>query len=335
MEQLKLFKKNLPRKPYCSDDLESGLRIRNAANAALYRYIQPNNPNSKLWLLFDIDRATGPEELTDELLLPSPTLWVQNRKNGHAHALYALENAVHFNSNSSQSAIRYAAAIDVALSQKMNADAGYSGLICKNPLNDYWRTYATGGQYDLHDLSEFVDLNKYKDKRKNLPEIGLGRNCTVFNNLRLWSYKAIRQGWPDYDRWLMACEARASMYNNFKPGLDVSEIKQIAKSVAKWTYNHFSRDGFNGYIDRLKAFTHSSEQQSIKGKKSAQNRRSKREVQILEAIQNLQDNGQKVTKIAVSNLVGINERNIRKNYSHLFEKKKPDLNLISKNRILT
>ena len=271
MEQLKLFVNNLPKKPYCSDDLSNGLMIRSADTAVRYRHIQPNHPNSKLWLLFDIDRATGPEELTDELLLPAPTFWVQNPENSHAHALYALETPIHMNADSSQAAIRFAAAVDVALSEKMQADPGYSGLICKNPLHEHWRTYAMGGSYDLTELSEYVDLQPFGDRRRNLPGVGLGRNCTLFDRLRNWSYKAIRQGWPEYDRWLVAVEERAGAYNNFtyqgkSARLDSREVYHIAKSVAGWTFRNFSPQGFDEYIERLIKNTHTPEIQARRGK---------------------------------------------------------------------
>ncbi len=58
--------------------------------------------------------------------------------------------------------------------------------------------------YDLARLSDYLDLSSYNG-RKSLPEYGLGRNCTLFEKTRLWAYKAIRQGWPDYPEWLAAC----------------------------------------------------------------------------------------------------------------------------------
>ncbi|NCC85981.1 MAG: hypothetical protein EOM03_17985 [Clostridia bacterium] len=143
--QQALFAANLPKKPYHSNDLSYGLRIRAASEALEYRYIQANAPVRKLWLMYDIDRPTCPYELTDELLLPAPTLFIQNRENGHAHILYALEVPVHFSDESSAKAMRFAGAVDVALSGALGADAGYVGLVCKNPLHDHWRTYGIAG----------------------------------------------------------------------------------------------------------------------------------------------------------------------------------------------
>ncbi|HHU4609094.1 TPA: primase C-terminal domain-containing protein, partial [Klebsiella pneumoniae] len=76
---------------------------------------------------------------------------------------------------------------------------------------------------------------------------------------------AIRQGWPEYDQWLQACYERASAYNlQFSSPLDDNEVIGIAKSIAKWTRANFSEGTFSDYVFR----THSSEIQSLRGRKS-------------------------------------------------------------------
>jgi len=93
--------------------------------------------------VYDIDRPTCVYELTDDLNLPAPHFFVQNPDNQHAHAFYGLETAVHLNLNSSQKAIRFAAAVDCAFTEKMDADGQYTGLIAKNPAHQHWSTYNT------------------------------------------------------------------------------------------------------------------------------------------------------------------------------------------------
>uniref|UniRef100_UPI001555E025 primase C-terminal domain-containing protein n=1 Tax=Halomonas hibernica TaxID=2591147 RepID=UPI001555E025 len=77
------------------------------------------------------------------------------------------------------------------------------------------------------------------------PDYGLGRNCTLFEKLRQWAYKAIRQGWPDADRWYEAVLTRARAYNDFDAPLPDSEVKATARSVAKWTHCNLSSSGFS------------------------------------------------------------------------------------------
>jgi hypothetical protein len=137
--------------------------------------------------MYDIDYSVGIETITDDLDLPCPTFLIQNPKNYHAHALYALNTAVHCNDNSSIKALRFAGAVDVAMTTALKADAGFAGLITKNPLHESWRTYSFDAQYDLIDFTDFVDLKKYSDKRKRVEAVGLGRNCCLFDMVIMWA----------------------------------------------------------------------------------------------------------------------------------------------------
>ena len=245
-DQLELFKGALPVRPYCTNDPTDGLMIRTLDHALKRRYIQPNHPNSKLWLVYDIDRATCVSELTDDLLLPAPHFFVQNPENQHAHAYYGLETAVHMNPGSSQAALRFAAAVDCALTCQMSADGQYSGLIAKNPANEHWRTYTiNSASYELGELAEYLDLDKYGDKRRVYPESGLGRNVNLFDRLRRWAYRAIRQGWPNEQQWHRAVFERANMYNVHDNPLPPNEVRHIATSVAKWVFRNFSPQSFS------------------------------------------------------------------------------------------
>lgn len=269
-EQLDLFQGSLSAKPYCSNDLTTGLRIRSLEYAIRCQYIQPNHPNSKLWLVYDIDRATCIDEITDDLDLPGPHIFVQNPDNLHAHAYFGLETAVHLNPESSQKAIRFAAAVDCAFTQALDADAQFCGLIAKNPLHERWRTYSgTAPSYSLNEMAEFVDLERYGDRRRSMPETGLGRNVNLFNRLRHWAYKAIRQGWPDLDQWRQACHDRATGYNATDNPLPANEVRHISESVAKWTHRHMSPERF-------------SELQSVRGSRKGQGLREELLPRVIE-----------------------------------------------------
>jgi len=160
--------------------------------------------------------------------------------------------------------LRYAAAVENALRKKLGADTGYSGLICKNPNHSHWKIAVWQPElYTLDWLSDSLDLNAANDK-EIVADYGLGRNCTLFDKTRKWAYRAIRQGWPEYEQWLQACYERASAYNlQFAAPLDENEVIGIAKSISKWTITNFSKDSFDYYIER----THTSEIQSLRGKK--------------------------------------------------------------------
>lgn len=242
---LALFRQRLPRKPYHTDAVGDGLRIRDVKRALAARHIQPNGPTHRYWLVYDVDRNGAALEWS-ERNAPPPTIVAQNPDNGHAHLIYGLQVPVRTAPDAKPGPLRYAAAVDCALRALLDADPGYSGLICKNPLHPHWRvTEWEPRLYELSDLDSWLDLSAYTDRRRRLPDYGLGRNCTLFEKLRLWAYRAIRQGWPDYERWHEAVLTRARAYNDFEGPLPDSEVKATAKSVAKWTHRHMSPAGFS------------------------------------------------------------------------------------------
>lgn len=243
---LEIFEEKIPQKPYFTDDLNFGLNIRKKAEALKSRYVQANGPTHLYWLIFDLDRS-GAALHWDHVDAPAPNITATNPDNGHAHLIYGLEVPVRTAPDGKSSPLRYAASIESALREKLGADPGYSGLICKNPLHPHWFVKVWEPHlYDLNWLHDYLDLSQFSDSRKRLPEYGLGRNCTLFERTRLWAYKAIRQGWPDYGQWLNAVEQRASGYNvAFEQPLQAAEVRHTAKSIAKWVYREFSPEGFS------------------------------------------------------------------------------------------
>ena len=98
----------------------------------------------------------------------------------------------------------------------------------------------------MPELAEYVDLTRFTPKRnKNPEEIGLGRNVTLFDELRKWAYRQVKKYKADggYKEWLDACNAWALNRNGeFKAPSgppDKREVWHIAKPVAKWTWTRF------------------------------------------------------------------------------------------------
>ena len=243
--QLELFRERLPRKPYHTDELTTGLAIADVSRALGARYIQPNGPTHRHWIVFDVDQPAATLSW-DDVGAPAPNITVTNRANGHAHLIYGLETPIRTAPDGNVAPLRYAAAIEAALREKLSADLGYSGLICKNPLHTHWLVQVWEPySYDLNWLADYLDLSPYNG-RKQLPAYGLGRNCTLFEKTRQWAYKAIRQGWPGYEAWLAAVVERAIGYNvQFEQPLPVNEVRHTAKSIAKWTHRNLTPAGFS------------------------------------------------------------------------------------------
>ncbi|PSU45188.1 hypothetical protein C9J12_23570 [Photobacterium frigidiphilum] len=76
----------------------------------------------------------------------------------HTYASIALQDKVSLLSEP----IRYAAAIQSAFMQRLQADEGYAGLITKNPLHPHWQTECwTKDGYSLDYLVDFVDIRNH------------------------------------------------------------------------------------------------------------------------------------------------------------------------------
>ncbi len=113
--------------------------------------------------------------------------------NGHAHLLYALNIAVRTAPDASVKALKYAAAIERALCEKLDADVNYSGLICKNPFHLEWQVMEWREAYTLDELADYLDLST-SARRSIDKHYGMGRNCHLFEMTRKWAYRAILSG---------------------------------------------------------------------------------------------------------------------------------------------
>lgn len=232
-----------PRKPYCTDALEDGLRIRPLKTALTRLYLQQNPPHLRAWLVFDVDREHAAYSWYDANL-PAPTWVAVNPQNGHAHIAYGLSVPVLMDADTARTApMRYLAAIENTYRVALRADLGYSGLITKNPRHWPGIPEARGRLYDLDELADYVDLATPKAKLTPSEAYGLGRNCTIFEYLRHRAYRLVRdakQTHGDHDRWLLHLNGLALTKNTeFIAPLDGREIWHIAKSVGKWTWHKF------------------------------------------------------------------------------------------------
>lgn len=213
------------------------------------QYIQGNQPCMLHYFFFDIDRSDAVMAWHDENL-PMPYWTAQTQKNGHAHICYKLEIPLCTSEFASQKAIAYAAKIQAGLADRLGADVGYSHLITKNPFHKDWRVeFWSDKAYTLDYLADFIDLPKKLSKKQEC--LGLGRNCTLFDNVRKWAYEAIREHRSSvFDVWYSNVLKVAENANcAFLEPLPHSEVKATAKSIAKYCWKN---DGYcyQEFIDR-------------------------------------------------------------------------------------
>lgn len=265
--QLETFAKQLPSKPYCADDLEYGLVIRQARQAILKKHIQHNKPTSVHWLAFDCDYPNAIEKIQGSLL-PVPNIAVLNKANGHSHLLYGLQVPVHRSDVARAKPLNFLAKVEFALREALHADNGYAGLIVKNPLHKDWLTYELRrNSYDLPELADWLTLPSNLPPRAE--SIGLGRNCTLFERLRRWAYREVLNYrlTATYEAFKDAVLIQAIALNNFPQALPQSEIRSTATSVAKWTWKKYTGRVSDAEWQKYVADTHTPEIQAKRGYK--------------------------------------------------------------------
>ena len=144
----------------------------------------------------------------------------------------------------------FAAAVERGFVRRLGADPYYRGLIAKNPLHPAWcTTWLADDPYDLSQMADWLfepDTRNYPEPRG---EPGLGRNCQVFDDLRAIAYREVltfklqRASCAVFAKHL---EDRARIINRqFAHPLGLSEIRGIARSIAKWTWRLFSPERFS------------------------------------------------------------------------------------------
>lgn len=244
MDTSAIFMERLPRRPWCANYPKHGQIVRPAEVALKHRHIQPNAPLELAWLIFDLDYQ-GAAFAWEHAGLPPPTITVSNPDNGHAHLFYGLTTPVVKGSAAREAPLRYAALVQAAYLARLRADPGYAHQIAKNPLHPAWRSLWVNHLYDLGELAEYVTLPKRLPRRESF---GVGRNCTLFDELRAWAYQWIRQykrNGASPEQWRDAILGQAERMNVFDTPLASSEVRALARSVAKWTWRHFNDARFS------------------------------------------------------------------------------------------
>jgi hypothetical protein len=125
----------------------------------------------------------------------------------------------------------------------LQADQTYTHRLTKTPNHPRWRTFWERGQpYELGELRDYLgDRLPLRIPRESA--VGEGRNVTLFDNLRRWAYRA-RFSYKDLDSFEQACRGYATALNSYVSPLALREVHQVAKSVAKWTWQHFTPEDF-------------------------------------------------------------------------------------------
>jgi len=316
--QLELFEEHADpsrwaRKPRLLADKGYGQVIRLLRFADAFKYIQAQTPVAAHRIVIDIDRdvraITRCNDWWNLLDVPYPSYVLLNAENGHAHVFYELENAVATHDAARTGPLRYLAAVEAALRLALGGDVDYGGFLCKNPHSAAWELHkGRKALYSLPELADYLELPRLEDLKRK--PSGFGRNCTLFDSVRLWAYRAVggyRGG--SVDAWSIAVYEQAVSCNNFPQPLLDSEVRATAKSVARWTWKHLG----NGAAAEVFSTT-----QKIRQQRGAAKKRAVTTADVVTAQAKLKAEGKRVSMRAVAALVGCSQPNLSKHYAHLF-----------------
>lgn len=275
----------LPIFPYASDELFRGMYRQQRQTALQRRFIEANPQALSNLLVVDVDHDDALYRCLERKHGWQPNAVVENPANGHAHAVWALQEPVTRTEVASRKPLAFAAAVTEGLRRSVDGDKGYSGLMTKNPVHDDWRdNWFTDRLYSLRELEAHLTEQGFmpppswnRTRRKN--PVGLGRNCFLFETGRTWAYQEARRirqrnEYPtaeDHSALRLALDAHVHDLNaEFSEPLPMNEAGHISASWYRWITTRFY-----GWTDArsVNAATFMNIQ-SARGRKSAQKRRS-------------------------------------------------------------
>lgn len=247
---LELYKSKLPPKPYHTNNYTFGKQVGSLKSALKSTYLQPNSLTHKYFIILDLDSDTSVLDWTDKGL-PPPHLIVRNLDNGRSHMTYILNTSVKIDVSGRLKPLKYCSDVEHGLAVRVGADMNYNGLLTKNPFNSSaFKVLSFVDQpYDLDYLNEFVDKELVKKqreakKKKNIEDgFASGRNCTLFDNLRVWAYNNWQHHHPAELQSVI--HEQAEQFNNFECQLGRREVDTIADSVYRFISRNFSMERLN------------------------------------------------------------------------------------------
>ena len=312
------FIESLPPKVRCTDDFSQGTKFRKKENALGFKYIEVSQFLKKQ-IIIDIDRP-GAAFDWEELNLPSPSWITINPKNTYCHYCYELKTPVVYTEQGRRKPQEYYEAITSALISKLQGDPCYIGHITKNPLHPAWKTINHHISYDLGDFSEYLSTNKPAKQSKNLVYDVHGRNSTLFNTVRLWAYREVKEH-SNREAFFRAVENEAIAVNvqflNWQNGmLPQKEILSTARSIAKWTWvnRHSIGNIINRGVMNLSDDMPLPEKQIAAAAYSADIKANRTNILLLDSARNLKDNGIYVTQKAVAESAKMSLKTIKRHW---------------------
>ena len=193
--------------------------------------IELRTGNSWPSIVLDVDGANALYRIVDavehcEVLTPN---WIVTRKaSGGSHAVWNLARPVHRGASAREGPLAVLARISEFYAGKLQADAGYRGVLTHNPMSAHGPGFVTNWLYrDPYSLGQLGEVIPLGWRRPAVCKTAIGRNCDLFRALMEWA------GSPE--NIANDCLAAAHAANqSFLIPLPDAEVAGIAKSVKRY-----------------------------------------------------------------------------------------------------
>lgn len=263
--ELKRLMVNLPKKPFVGG-FKAQTIIVDKADIETYKYLQYQHPEYARYIVIDIDSMAF--DITSTNLMPN--LLVINKYSDstseHAvlkgHAFYRLDGFVGASSKSRikpQKTLRLInhSIINYLRAEGIDADPAFNGQKAKNPFNSNFTILSLRDEpWSFADFFEAIPEQHIYNRKpviqqgKEVVEIA-GRNCYLFEKVRIESYKA-KSKYDNFNCFYDYVHDFTLKQNGMLSNpLDYGEIKQIVKSVSNWTWLNFTGETRNKGVMEL------------------------------------------------------------------------------------
>lgn len=323
------FFRNLPRKPYCSNDLQYGLEILPKKYVSGKKYIQFNAPGITRYICLDVDNdALG---ALDSAIAPQPNIITLNdstrpgEKGPRGHFLYELETPVNTGQNGRQAPIRLLNSVRKGLTGLLQADTGYQHFITKNPLCPKFRGIPVHNKkWELLELLDWIPDELTRDRPTSSQEQSSGRNCALFRSSRHFAYSVVatyKQNGRRSDFENAVCLFTSRANENLALPLGINEIRGIARSVSKWCWNSYdpSHPHHLGILTPEQKQLSGKERQAIGAHHTNKKKREETGTKLRTTIAEIKKSGDHPTQQRVSEKSSVSLRTVKRYWKELVE----------------
>ena len=265
--------------------------------------------------------------------LPTPLIVVRNKTNARHHITWELAEPVLSGMNSRKQPRAMLKLLRKAIAREIDADPSYSMVHTKNPFNiERFNVIWFGGKAcSMSDLASRVDLDAVKKaeaevKRRSIAldaQCDGSRNKALFNDLRLKCAYRIVSGYREtnnYDAFLSEVAGFADELNaSLDDPLKHYEVSTTAKSVAFWTWHHYSDAGRGNVKMMLSPKLSLKEKQAAAASFVSKNNSDSKKQHIIEEMQAIIARGETPSRRNITAATGFSKNTVKKHFDEALE----------------